>query len=48
MKLGPGVAKDEESTSKATQVFYVIDGQPKALEVNVGKRCVRVRACACV
>jgi hypothetical protein len=36
--LGPGVSKDEESTSKATQVFYVIDCQPKSLEVNIGKK----------
>ncbi len=38
--LGPNVGKDEESTAKATQVFHVTDCQPKALEVNVGKRCV--------
>ena len=38
MKLGPGVVKEEESTSKATQVFHVTSCQPKALEVVIGKR----------
>ena len=40
VRLGPGVAKEEESTSKATQVFHVTSGQPRSLEVNIGKRCV--------
>ncbi len=43
--LQPTVAKEEESTSKATQVFHVTACQPRSVEVNIGKRCALRLTC---
>lgn len=44
VNLKPSVAKQEESTSSATQVFFISACQPRSLEVCIHKRCVAVAA----
>eukprot|EP00939_MAST-03C_sp_MAST-3C-sp1_P000194 g194.t1 len=38
VKLEPGAAKDLESVRGCTQVFYVVEGQDRSIEFQVGER----------